>query len=63
MASMMGGGLTREEAVQNIAIRRTAYNKAVKEFKKSGNKKQTKRSKNSTKTSKHADNDSFDYDN
>jgi hypothetical protein len=34
---MMQGGLSRSEAEQSISARKTAFNKACKEFKKSEN--------------------------
>ena len=61
ITNMVRGGLSREEATQSIALRRTAYNRAVKEFKKTANKKQTRKSKSNQNSSRPVEESYFNY--
>ena len=57
---MMLAGLLRSEAELNIAARKTAYNKAIKDFKKTENK-QPKFTKRNNKSKKHVNKSLDDY--
>jgi hypothetical protein len=61
ITNMVSGGLPREEAAQSIALRRTAYNRAVKELKKTANKKQTRKSKSNQNSSRPVEESYFNY--
>jgi hypothetical protein len=61
IVNMVKGSLTRDEAAQSIALRRTALNRAVKEFKQSANKRQNKKSKTNLNSGKPVNESYLDF--
>jgi hypothetical protein len=60
---MVGGGLLRSEAEQNIQNRKVAFNKACKEHKKTEQKQTRMQNRKANKTSKPVVNTSIDNGN